>query len=577
MLCPSCNAENIQGARFCAKCGSILESEGPPPEADPLIGTTVGGRYTIERMLGEGGMGRVYEAVRHIAGVKQRVAIKTLHPHLSADAQIVARFHRECGTVAQLRHPNTIKVEDFGQTADGTLYIAMEFVDGRTVADHLEKDGPMSPERSEHVLEQVCGSLAEAHKQGVVHRDLKPENVVLMDVGDDVDFVKVLDFGIAARKDSTDAAKEAKLTQQGMVLGTPPYMSPEQFMGKELDSRSDIYSLGVMAYEMLTGKLPFSANTPWEWATCHMTAQPSPFEDSPTMTDIPGKMKTAIFRALSKKPEDRQSTVREFFEELSSGNARLRTGTMTPHESAGAESAAGGQRTEMGIPATPSFEPPPPYNPAQASMGPGVGPGMGMGAPAPYVPPPPAPMQYGGSAAKSGGNTGLIAAAVVVGLVVVGALVMIVVKMNKPEGDPSVTLTVPSGGFTAATAAPPTTLSVPAQTASAAPTATPTAVAVHTAPPAPTPVSGDAACAEAKKQATSRNIPGAVSTMSRCSGGSRSDAAASIKANTRGAAISAARNNDCAGARRIASAGNNYGAGMNVDSDPQTSALCKGK
>jgi hypothetical protein len=202
---------------------------------------------------------------------------------------------------------------------------------------------------------------------------------------------------------------------------------------------------------------------------------------------------------------------------------------------------------------------------------------MGMGAPAPYVPPPPAPMQYGGSAAKSGGNTGLIAAAVVVGLVVVGALVMIVVKMNKPEGDPSVTLTVPSGGFTAATAAPPTTLSVPAQTASAAPTATPTAVAVHTAPPAPTPVSGDAACAEAKKQATSRNIPGAVSTMSRCSGGSRSDAAASIKANTRGAAISAARNNDCAGARRIASAGNNYGAGMNVDSDPQTSALCKGK
>jgi eukaryotic-like serine/threonine-protein kinase len=579
MLCPSCNAENIQGARFCAKCGSILESEGPPPEADPLIGTTVGGRYTIERMLGEGGMGRVYEAVRHIAGVKQRVAIKTLHPHLSADAQIVARFHRECGTVAQLRHPNTIKVEDFGQTADGTLYIAMEFVDGRTVADHLEKNGPMSPERSEHVLEQVCGSLAEAHKQGVVHRDLKPENVVLMDVGDDVDFVKVLDFGIAARKDSTDAAKEAKLTQQGMVLGTPPYMSPEQFMGKELDSRSDIYSLGVMAYEMLTGKLPFSANTPWEWATCHMTAQPSPFEDSPTMTDIPGKMKTAIFRALSKKPEDRQSTVREFFEELSSGNARLRTGTMTPHEGVGGAEApvsGGTQRTEMGLPATPSFEPPAPYHqhPGQASVVPGMGPA------AAYVPPPPAPMAYGGgggSAAKSGSNTGLIAAAVVVGLIVVGALVMIVVKMNKPEGDPSVTLTVPSGGFTAATAAPPTTLSVPAVTASAAPTTT--AVAVHTATPVatPAPVSGDAACAEAKRQATSRNIPGAVSTMSRCSGSSRNDAAASIKANTRGAAISAARNNDCASARRIASAGNNYGAGMNVDSDPETSKLCKGK
>ena len=569
MLCPSCNAENIQGARFCAKCGSMSESEGPPPEADPLIGTTVGGRYTIERVLGEGGMGRVYEAVRHIAGVKQRVAIKTLHPHLSADAQIVARFHRECGIVAQLRHPNTIKVEDFGQTAEGTLYIAMEFVDGRSAADHLEKQGPMAADRVEHILEQVCGSLAEAHKQGVVHRDLKPENIVLMDVGDDVDHVKVLDFGIAARKDSVDVAKEQKLTQQGMVLGTPPYMSPEQFMGKELDLRSDIYSLGVMAYEMLTGKLPFSANTPWEWATCHMTAQPSPFEDSPTMTDIPGKMKAAIFRALSKKPEDRQSSVREFFEELSSGGGRPKTAAMTPHE--GARDSMGGQlasrnstggqlaappvaHTEMGPIAglASSSAPPAAFAASSAPPGPQV----------PLPPPAQAPMGSG----KSGGNkTGLIAAAGVVGLVVVVAIVMIVIKLSHPTGDPNATLTVPSGGNGAGTATPldtPTTT-----TARTVPVAT-------TVPPA---LTGDAACSEAKKQAQNGSIPAATAAMRGCSGSGRSAAESAIKGNTRTAAARAARNNNCSQARSIAAAGNAYGAGVNVDSDAEMGKLCKGK
>jgi serine/threonine-protein kinase len=562
MLCPSCNAENIQGARFCAKCGSILESEGPPPEEDPLIGTTVGGRYTIERMLGEGGMGRVYEAVRHIAGVKQRVAIKTLHPHLSADAQIVARFHRECGTVAQLRHPNTIKVEDFGQTADGTLYIAMEFVDGRTVSDHIEKQGPMTADRVEHILEQVCGSLAEAHKQGVVHRDLKPENVVLMDVGDDVDFVKVLDFGIAARKDSVDAAKEAKLTQQGMVLGTPPYMSPEQFMGKELDSRSDIYSLGVMTYEMLTAKLPFSANTPWEWATCHMTAQPSPFEDSPTMTDIPGKMKTAIFRALSKKPDDRQSTVREFYEELSSGGGRLKTGVMSPHDGPrGSQlpSAPGPAKTEMGVAAAPAFEQAPQASYAPAPV---------AAAPMPYTPPAPHGQAAGG---KSGGsNTGLIAAAGVVGLIVVVAIIMIIVKMNKPSGDPNVTLTVPTGGVSAGTVAP---LDTP-PTASVATTATTVKPTVTAAPPA---LTGDAACTEAKKQANAGNVAGAAAIMKGCSGSGRSGAEAAIKTNTRISATRAARNNNCSQARSIAAAGNAYGAGVNVDTDSEMGKLCKGK
>src|SRR5205814_8361051 len=144
---------------------------------------------------------------------------------------------------------------------------------------------------------QIAGSLEEAHQQGVIHRDLKPENVVLTQRAGEKDVVKLLDFGIAARTESADAQREQKLTQQGMVLGTPPYMSPEQFTGKSLDARSDIYSLAVMAYEMLTGRLPFEAETPWQWATQHMTAHPFPFESSPIAASAPAAMKQAILPA----------------------------------------------------------------------------------------------------------------------------------------------------------------------------------------------------------------------------------------------------------------------------------------
>lgn len=372
MNCPACEHPNVEGARYCAKCGIPLPSGPAEGDADPLIGQTIAHRYTIKKLLGEGGMGRVYEGEKSSAGVTQRVAIKTLHTELSRDPQVVARFHREFKTVAGLRHPSTIKVEEFGTTPppDEALFIAMEFVEGKSVAKILEDEGAMTPERVEHIMSQVCGSLAEAHKQGVIHRDLKPDNVVLMNVGDETDFVKVLDFGIAARKDATDAAKEQKLTQQGMVLGTPPYMSPEQFMGKELDARSDIYSLGVMTYEMLTGRLPFEANTPWEWATKHMTSQPTPFEAIPertTLPDIPGKMKNAIYRALSKKPEDRHNTVREFFDDLSAGGSRMSrvqvdpgaaplTAVMTPMPSPAPGNGATAVNSIPGAPVDPAYQ-----------------------------------------------------------------------------------------------------------------------------------------------------------------------------------------------------------------------------
>ena len=279
MHCEACGQENIDGARFCAKCGALLPVE--EHKEDPLIGQVIGGRYRITGVLGEGGMGIVYVAEQQMGSTLRKVAVKTLHPHLSQDPSVLARFHRECGTVAQLEHPNTIKFYDFGATADGTLYIAMEFVKGKSLMDVIE-EGPIAPARTLKIMKQVCGALDEAHKLGIIHRDLKPENIILTDRAGETDFVKVLDFGIAARTESSDAQKEQKLTQQGMVLGTPPYMSPEQFTGKELDARSDIYSLGVMSYEMLTGRLPFEADTPWQWATQHMTAQPIPFDAAPS-------------------------------------------------------------------------------------------------------------------------------------------------------------------------------------------------------------------------------------------------------------------------------------------------------
>ena len=286
--------------------------------ADPFVGTVIANKYRIVKLLGEGGMGCVYVAEQQLGTSVRKVAVKTLHKHLSTDPQVKARFTREVGTIAQLEHPNTIQVFDFGAMEDGTLYIVMELVQGKSVQEILEKDGPISPPRVENILRQVTGSLEEAHGHGIIHRDLKPDNVVLCERAGQKDWVEVLDFGIAKRADETDE-KEAKLTQQGMVLGTPPYMSPEQFSGAKLDARSDIYSLGIMTYEMLTGQLPFEAGTAWEWATQHMTAQPKPFEATPNGALLPPKMRSAIMKALAKKREERWSSVKEFYEAFSTG------------------------------------------------------------------------------------------------------------------------------------------------------------------------------------------------------------------------------------------------------------------
>ncbi|HWZ87369.1 MAG TPA: serine/threonine-protein kinase, partial [Polyangiaceae bacterium] len=186
MKCEACQHENIDGARFCANCGALMPTVSEAG-ADPMIGQLIGGRYRVTGVLGEGGMGIVYVGEQQMGSTVRKVAIKTLHAHLSKDPSVLARFHRECGTVAQLEHPNTIKFYDFGSTADGTLYIAMEFVAGHSLADVIQH-GPLSPERVTKIMRQVCGALDEAHMQGIIHRDLKPENIVLTDRAGETDF-----------------------------------------------------------------------------------------------------------------------------------------------------------------------------------------------------------------------------------------------------------------------------------------------------------------------------------------------------------------------------------------------------
>jgi serine/threonine-protein kinase len=474
--------------------------------AQALIGQDLGGRYKVVKLLGEGGMGAVYLGEQKLGQSLRKVAIKTLHPHLSHDPKILARFERECETVAELQHPNTIQVFDFGKTDGGILYIVMEYAEGHSVAEDLEKNGPMDPPRAQKILEQVCGSLEEAHNHGIVHRDLKPDNVLLCERAGKKDWVEVLDFGIAKRGNEHDA-NEAKLTQQGTVLGTPPYMSPEQFTGKPVDARSDIYSLGVMAYEMLSGKLPFNGNTAWEWASAHMTAQPSPIESTgPLGAQVPMPMRNAITKSLEKLPENRFQSVKDFYEAFSNG-AVSASSSMTGARIAEAPRA---NKTEIGAPlpigdfgigAGGGFGAAPPVAPA----------GFGAAAPTPapaygagggYGPPPQAGTPASGNQAfaapqahhhqeeeSGGGNRGVIIGLLaVVSVGVLGAVLYATgVFKSKPVDDPSLGTTSTAAPTTPTSTPPPdnggTTAAADTSSAAPLPTLAETGGASHPANP----------------------------------------------------------------------------------------------
>jgi eukaryotic-like serine/threonine-protein kinase len=275
-------------------------------QPDPLIGKVVDGRFRIIGVIARGGMGKVYRAEQ--APLGRICALKVLSPKYEGDRdpEFHKRFFLEASIAAKLTHPNTVTVFDYGQS-DEIYYIAMEFVDGKTLHRVLRQEGPFSEARTCHIARQICRSLREAHGIGVVHRDLKPGNVLLAQHGDEGDNVKVLDFGLV--KDVTGEAEE--LTQQGLFMGSPKYMAPEQIVGAEVSSRTDIYSLGVMLYEMLCGKVPFDKGPGVGTLMSHVNDPPPPMEQYNPNLAITEEMAMTVYKCLEKDPQNRFATMDE--------------------------------------------------------------------------------------------------------------------------------------------------------------------------------------------------------------------------------------------------------------------------
>jgi serine/threonine-protein kinase len=279
---------------------------------DPLLGKVLADRFEMLDRIGEGGMGVVYRA-RQIS-VDRTVAIKVLNAQVAQDPQWVGRFINEAKACSKLQHPNTVRLIDFGQTRDGLLFMAMEFLDGMAISSAITRYGRFQPARVLKIISQCCQSLAEAHNLGIIHRDIKPDNLFLVTLGGQPDFVKVLDFSVAKLKQQSGSAMQ---TQAGVVFGTPNYMSPEQGRGLPLDARSDIYALGIVAYEMLMGRPPFSSQNPMEVLAMHVRTP------VPPLVGIPDRVAQIVMRALSKDPAHRQQTVEQLHNECQSVLAEL--------------------------------------------------------------------------------------------------------------------------------------------------------------------------------------------------------------------------------------------------------------
>ena len=364
--CPKCDAELMSDARFCGVCGHRIAAKaggkrkdivkappgaptlappnraadliaGEPPPAvrpqgkkagmpksapasapeplpsyltgeDPYLGALLGGRFEVIDKLGEGGFGAVYRGRQ--SGTGREVALKLLHPEMTRDDNVLARFRREGEVLCQLRDAHTITTYDFDQTDDGSLFIAMELLSGRSLHDVFQDEAPIHWQRMLGIVVQMCSSLQEAHSLGIVHRDLKPENIHLEQRFGNPEYVKILDFGIAKVMRGDGVGKEGQQIQQltatGQTLGTLEYMSPEQLMGKELDGRSDIYAVGVLCYEMMTGRLPFpDAIGPAAQIAAQLKKTPQrPSEVRPEM-EIPAEVDEIVLKCLGKRPPDR--------------------------------------------------------------------------------------------------------------------------------------------------------------------------------------------------------------------------------------------------------------------------------
>jgi serine/threonine protein kinase len=313
--CPTCGKrfESPQ-ATFCPADGAPLQEIAPP--SDPLVGITLDGKYRIEQLIGAGGMGSVYKA-RHLL-LDRFVAVKMMKSDLLKDANTAERFKREAQASARLAHPNAVTVYDFGIGPDGSAFLVMELLRGSSLRDMLKRDHVLSYERAVEVFGKICSAIDSAHEQGIIHRDLKPDNVMVDERPDGSADVKVVDFGIAKFKGPTPDT--AHLTGTGMIIGTVHYMSPEQCRGQEIDARSDIYSIGIMLYEAMTGRTPFESHTPSAVIIDHVNTPPPP--PRVLRGDLPPAVEQVILDALAKRPEDRPRTAGELARRLANAIPR---------------------------------------------------------------------------------------------------------------------------------------------------------------------------------------------------------------------------------------------------------------
>lgn len=291
----------------------------PDRDDDDLIGRSIAGKFHVEEFVGGGAMGSVYRA-KQIA-LDKSVAIKVLHRDMARDKAFVGRFHREAKHTSRLDHPNSVRVLDFGEEPDGLLYIVMEYLDGRDLLTVMNEEWPLDDRRVAIILSQVLAALAVAHDQGIVHRDLKPENIMVLpgttDDGDMIDVVKVCDFGIATIANAIEEdSRGGKLTAKGLVMGTPDYMSPEQARGERLDPRTDIYSIGVILYHLLTGRTPFTAESALGIALKHVSDPVVP--PSNVREDVDPGLETICLRAMEKSRDARFASARQMRAELRS-------------------------------------------------------------------------------------------------------------------------------------------------------------------------------------------------------------------------------------------------------------------
>ena len=304
--CPICATTYPDTSLFCPADGTTLRSDGSDTD---LIGTVIADRYLVSKLLGEGGMGRVYLA-SHLR-LPQQAAIKVLHPSMVQDSAAVQRFNREASNAAKIQHDRVARVFDFGETKNGLVYLAMEFVPGQTLRAILDEQPKLPPARVANLIYQVAEGLDAAHRMSIVHRDLKPDNIMVITDDNGIDRAKVVDFGIAKAVDAT-SGQRTQLTQAGAVIGTPEFMSPEQVFGEALDARSDVYALALVGYQMLTGLLPFDSSTPERSLTARIVSDPRTLADAVPEVQWPTALQEAFTRALAREPDARTASALDF-------------------------------------------------------------------------------------------------------------------------------------------------------------------------------------------------------------------------------------------------------------------------